>query len=55
MLDLSSQTVSIDVFESAVLTPLVVNAPLINTMNDFSELRFLSAPGINNCQSLGTG
>ena len=50
MLDLSLQTVSIDVFESAVLTPLVVNAPLINTMNDFSELRFLSAPGINNAK-----
>ena len=48
MLDLAAQTVSIDVFESAVLTPLVVNAPLINTMNDFSELRFLSAPGISN-------
>lgn len=48
LLDLSSQTVSIDIFESAILTPLVVNAPLINTMNDFSELRFLSAPGISN-------
>ena len=47
-LDLNLQTVSIDVFESAVLTPLVVNAPLINTMNDFSELRFLSAPGVSN-------
>ncbi len=48
MLDLALQTVSIDIFESAVLTPLVVNAPLINTMNDFSELRFLSAPGVSN-------
>jgi hypothetical protein len=48
MLDLGAQTVSIDVFESAILTPLVVNAPLINTMNDFSELRFLSAPGVSN-------
>ncbi len=43
-LDLGLQTVSIDVFESAVLTPLVVNAPLINAMSDFSEMRFLSAP-----------
>ena len=25
-----------------------MNAPLINTMNDFSELRFLSAPGVSN-------
>ena len=50
LLDLNLQTVSIDVFESAVLTPLVVNAPLINTMNDFSELRFLSAPGVNNAK-----
>ncbi len=48
MLDLAAQTVSIDVFESATLTPLVVNAPLINAMNDFSELRFLSAPGVSN-------
>jgi hypothetical protein len=48
MLDLGAQTVSIDIFESAVLTPLVVNAPLINPMNDFSEMRFLSAPGISN-------
>lgn len=48
MLDLGAQTVSIDVFESATLTPLVVNAPLINPMSDFSELRFLSAPGVSN-------
>lgn len=48
MLDLSAQTVSIDIFESAVLTSLVVNAPLINTMNDFAELRFLSTPGDTN-------
>ncbi len=48
MLDLNLQTVSIDVFESATLTPLVVNAPLINAMNDFAELRFLSAPGVSN-------
>ncbi len=47
-LDLNNQTVSIDVFESATLTPLVVNAPLINPMVDFSEMRFLSAPGVNN-------
>jgi hypothetical protein len=31
-----------------VLTNLVSNAPLINTMNDFTQMRFLSAPGINN-------
>ncbi len=49
-LDLNLQTVSIDVFQSAVLTPLVVNAPLINTMSDLAELRFLSAPGINNAK-----
>jgi hypothetical protein len=48
LLDLNLQTVSIDVFESAILTPLVVNAPLINTMNNLAELRFLSAPGISN-------
>lgn len=47
-LDLAAQTVSIDVFESSVLTNLVSNAPLINTMNDFTQMRFLSAPGINN-------
>ena len=47
-LDLNVQTVSIDVFEGATLTPLVTNAPLINPMADFSELRFLSAPGVNN-------
>jgi hypothetical protein len=49
-LDLGLQTVSIDVFESAVLTPLVVNAPLINAMSNFSQMRFLSAPGINNAK-----
>lgn len=49
-LDLGAQTVSIDVFESAVLTPLVSNAPLINPMSDFSQLRFLSAPGVNNAK-----
>jgi hypothetical protein len=50
MLDLNLQTVSIDVFEGATLTPLVVNAPLINPMADFSEMRFRSAPGINNAK-----
>jgi hypothetical protein len=48
MLDLGAQTVSIDVFESSILTPLVVNAPLINAMSNFTEMRFMSAPGINN-------
>lgn len=48
LLDLSAQTVSIDIFESAILTPLVVNAPLINAMNDFAELRFLSTAGDTN-------
>jgi hypothetical protein len=48
VLDLNLQTVSISVFENPTLTPLVVNAPLINPMADFSELRFLSAPGVNN-------
>jgi hypothetical protein len=47
-MNLATQTVSIDVFESATLTPLVVNAPLINPMSNFAEMRFLSAPGDNN-------
>jgi hypothetical protein len=49
-LDLAAQTVSIDVDQASILTPLVVNAPLINTMSNFSEMRFLSAPGVNNAK-----
>jgi PEP-CTERM motif len=50
LLNLITQTVSIDVDQASVLTPLVVNAPLINPMSNFSELRFLSAPGVNNAK-----
>jgi PEP-CTERM motif len=49
-LDLGAQTVSIDVYEGSTLTSLVTNAPLINTMNDFTEMRFLSTPGVNNAK-----
>lgn len=50
MLDLDAQTVSIDVFESGVLTNLVSAAPLINPMSNLTELRFLSTPGVNNAK-----
>lgn len=49
-LDLNLQTVSIDVFEASTLTNLVSNAPLINNMSDFTEMRFLSTPGIINAK-----
>ena len=49
-LDLNLQTVSIDIFEASVLTPLVTNAPLITPMNNFTEMRFLSTPGVNNAK-----
>lgn len=49
-LDLSLQTVSIDIFEASTLTTLVSNAPLIAPMNDFREMRFLSTPGVNNAK-----
>ncbi|MEM8864500.1 MAG: PEP-CTERM sorting domain-containing protein [Planctomycetota bacterium] len=47
-LDLGTQTVSIDIFESGTLTNLVSSAPLINPMSDFTELRFLGTPGVTN-------
>ncbi len=49
-LNLNLQTVSIDIFEASVLTTLVSNAPLINAMNNFTEMRFLSTPGVNNAK-----
>lgn len=49
-LDLAAQTVSIDVFESGVLTNLVSSAPLINPMGNLTELRFESTPGVNNAK-----
>lgn len=47
-LDLGLQQVSIDVVESSVTTTLVSNAPLINPMNNFTEMRFVSTPGVTN-------
>lgn len=49
-LDLSLQTVSIDIFEAGTLTNLVSSAPLINPMSNLTELRFLSTPGVNNAK-----
>ena len=49
-LDLATQTVSIDIFEGATLTTLVSGAPLVNPMSDFTELRFVSTPGVNNAK-----
>ena len=49
-LDLSAQTVSIAVLESSFLTNLAINAPLINPMGNFTEMRFLSTPGVNNAK-----
>lgn len=49
-LDLLNDTVSIDIFEGATLTNLVTGAPLINNMNDISELRFESTAGVNNAK-----
>lgn len=47
-LDLLNDTVSIDIFEGATLTNLVSGAPLINSMNNLTELRFESTAGISN-------
>jgi len=47
-LDLLSDTVSIDVFEAGTLTNLVSGAPLVNNMNDFTEMRFTGIPGVTN-------
>lgn len=47
-LDLGAQTVSIDIFEGGTLTNLVSSAPLVNPMGNFTELRFLGVPGVNN-------
>ena len=49
-LDLLNDTVSIDIFEGATLTTLVSGAPLINNMNNFTEMRFASTPGVNNAK-----
>lgn len=49
-LDLATQTVSIDVFESGVLTNLVSSAPLITPMSNLTELRFESTAGVNNAK-----
>ena len=47
-LDLLNDTVSIDVFESGVLTNLVSGVSLITNMNNLTEMRFESTPGVNN-------
>jgi hypothetical protein len=49
-LDLLNDTVSIDIFEGATLTNLVSGAPLVNNMNNFTEMRFESTPGVNNAK-----
>ncbi len=49
-LDLLNDTVSIDIFEAGTLTSLVSGAPLVNNMNNFSEMRFESTPGVNNAK-----
>jgi len=49
-LDLLNDTVSIDIFEGATLTTLVSGAPLANNMNNFTEMRFESTPGVNNAK-----
>ncbi len=49
-LDLLNDTVSIDIFEAGTLTNLVSGAPLVNNMNNFSEMRFESTAGVNNAK-----
>ncbi len=49
-LDLLNDTVSISIFEAGTLTNLVSGAPLVNNMNNFSEMRFESTAGVNNAK-----
>ena len=50
LLDLGTQTLSLNIFEAGTLTNLLSGASLTTAMNNLTELRFESTPGVNNAK-----
>ena len=51
-MDLSTNQVSIDLYDTVLnqLNTLVTNAPMINSLANFTEMRFVSTAGVNNAK-----